>query len=165
MFYACHALQSVTLTSLPVLTSAASMFVYCYALQSVTLPSLPALTTAAYMFHSCYALQSVILPSLPALTTVAYMFGDVTETTCLKSLRKLSTPALGSAFSNATTTFTLRYTAIQAEEALAWVASLGTSTNAITFDLRNNPFSIAANVFDIEDAIYDKFPNATILMV
>jgi hypothetical protein len=37
--------------------------------------------------------------------------------------------------------------------------------NLITFDLRNNPFSIAANVADIEGAIYEKFPNATILMV
>jgi hypothetical protein len=92
------------------------------------------------------------------------MFGSTVEPTCLRSTRKLLTPDLGSAFPNAIT-LGLRYTAIQAPEALAWVDSLGTSTNAITFDLRNNPFSIAANVFDIEDSIYDKFPNATILMV
>jgi hypothetical protein len=161
MFAACYALQSVTLPSLPALTTATNMFTSCYALQSVTLPSLPALTTASGMFTACYALQSVTLPSLPALTTASGMFSTATESQCLRSVRKLSTPALGTAFPNATT-FVLRHTAIQEAEALAWVDSLGTSTNTITFDLRNNPFSTSTLV---APAILAKFPNAVVQLV
>jgi hypothetical protein len=113
------------------------------------------------MFAYCHALQSVTLPSLPVLTTATGMLGTSTESYCLRSICKLSTADLGSAFANGTT-FVLRYTAIQAEEALAWVASLGSSTNAITFDLRNNPFSTSTLV---APAILAKFPNATVLMV
>jgi hypothetical protein len=161
MFAFCYALQSVTLPSLPALTTATNMFTSCYALQSVTLPSLPALTTASGMFTACYALQSVTLPSLPALTTASGMFSTATESQCLRSVRKLSTPALGTAFPNATT-FVLRHTAIQEAEALAWVDSLGTSTNTITFDLRNNPFSTSTLV---APAILAKFPNAVVQLV
>lgn len=160
MFYGCYALQSATFASLPELTTATSMFYTCYSLQSVSFTSLPALTTATSMFHTCYALQSVSFASLPALTTVTNMFGAV-EASSLRSVRKLSTTNLGTAFSNATT-FVLRYTAIQEPEALSWVASLGSSANTITFDLRNNPFSTSTLV---APAILAKLPNATVIMV
>jgi hypothetical protein len=89
------------------------------------------------------------------------MFGNATGSTSCISLRKLITNGLGTAFPNGLT-FILRYTAIQEPEALAWVASLGTSANTITFDLRNNPFSTSTLV---APAILAKFPNATVLMV
>lgn len=161
MFGACYAMQSVTLPALPALTNATSMFSACLGLQSVTLPALPAVTTATSMFSNCYALQSVVLPVLPALTTATSMFGTTVESTCSRSLRKLITPSLGTALP-AATTFVLRYTAIQETEALAWVASLGSSANAVTFDLRNNPFSTSTL---IAPAISAKFPNATVLRV
>ena len=161
MFYACYALHSVTMQSLPALTNATSMFYACYALQSVNFSSLPALTNATSMFNACYALQSVNFSSLPALTNATSMFGSTTEITYLRSIRKLSTTNLGTAFQNETT-FTLRYTAIQEPEALSWVASLGSSANTITFDLRNNPFSTSTLV---APAILAKFPNATVLMI
>ena len=161
MFNACYALQSVNFSSLPALTNATSMFYACYALQSVTMQSLPALTNVTSMFFACYALQSVNFSSLPALTNATSMFGSTTEITYLRSIRKLSTTNLGTAFQNETT-FTLRYTAIQEPEALSWVASLGSSANTITFDLRNNPFSTSTLV---APAILAKFPNATVLMI
>ncbi len=161
MFYSCFALQYVTFSSLPALITATGMFSACYALQYVTFSSLPVLTTATNMFSACFALQYVTFSSLPALITATGMFGATTEGTCLRSIRKLSTTSLGSAFANATT-FVLRYTAIQATEALAWVASLGSSTNTITFDLRNNPFSTSSLV---APAILAKFPNATVILV
>lgn len=113
------------------------------------------------MFSACYALQSVALPALPALTNATSMFGTAVETTCPRSLRKLAATSLGSGFL-AGTTFILSYTAIQETEALAWVASLGSSANAITFDLRNNPFSTSALV---APAILVKFPAATVTLV
>ena len=156
MFNACYTLQSVTLPPLPALANTTNMFQNCYPLQSVTLPSLPALTNATSMFATCRALQSLTLPSLPALTTANSMFGTTTETTCLRSLRKLSTLGLS-------TSVTLRYTAVQTAEALSWIGSLGTSTSVITFDLRNNPFSTAGST--VSAPLLAKFPNATVILV
>jgi len=164
MFQVCFALTSVTFLNLPVLENTTNMFQTCYALQSVTFLNLPAVIDATNMFTGDYALQILILPSLSTVTTVAGMFGTTVENTALRSLRKLLTPGLGTAFPSGRI-LVLRHTAIQAAEALAWVASLGSSTNTITFDLRNNPFCIAANAADIEDAIYAKFPNATVTLV
>ena len=147
--------------ALPALTTATSMFQNCYALQSVTLPALPAVINATSMFYSCYALQYVTLPALPALTAATGMFGTTAESVALRSVRKLITTELGSAFT-AAGNLVLRYTAIQEIEALAWIASLGSSTNAFTFDLRNNPFSTSALV---APAILSKFPNATVILV
>ena len=73
-FFACYALQSVTLPSLPAVTSMTSCFSLCSALQSVTLPSLPAVTSMASCFYSCYSLQSVTLPSLPVVTSMTGCF-------------------------------------------------------------------------------------------
>jgi hypothetical protein len=161
MFAYCYALQAVTLPTLPALTNTTNMFVSCIALQAVTLPTLPALTNATSMFASCYALQAITLTALSALTNATSMFGSTVETACARSIRKITNSGLGTAFASATT-FILRYTAIQEPEALAWVSSLGTSANTITFDLRNNPFSTSALVVP---AILAKFPNSVVTLV
>jgi hypothetical protein len=146
---------------LPALTDAVGMFQSCYSLQSLTVPSLPALTTASGMFGSCYSLQSLTLLGLPALTTPSTNMFGTAESSSLRSLRKLLTTNLGNAFPNATT-FILKFTAMQEPEALAWVASLGASSHAITFDLRSNPFSTSLLV---APAILAKFPNAVVQLI
>ena len=137
MFSSCYALQSVMLPSLPSLTSATSMFSNCFSLQSVTLPSLPALTTATSMFYACFALQSVTIPSLPALTNATYMFGTDTESTCLRSLRKLVCPT--------PTSIKVRYAAMQAQELNALFTSLLNANGVQTIDVRNQPGSSACD--------------------
>jgi hypothetical protein len=160
MHYANSALQSVKHGNYPALVSAIGMHIYNSALQSVKHGNYPLLTNATNMHYANSALQSCYFSGLSALVTVAGMFGTTTESDCCRSLRKLITNGLGTAFPNATT-FTLSYTAIQEPEALAWVSSLGSSANTITFDLRNNPFSTSALV---APAILAKFPNATVTL-
>ena len=139
MAYACSSLQKAVLPDLPALTNASYMFLACYALQSVSLPSLPALTNASYMFNACYALQNITLPSLPALTNVLGIFGNnVSENTCLRSLRKIVIPDI-------TIGFILQRGAIQAEELNALFTSLGTASGAQTIDVRKNPGSATCN--------------------
>jgi hypothetical protein len=154
------ALQSVTHGNYPALTDATNMHYSNSALQSVTHGNYPALSNAINMHVYNISLQSCYFGGLSALVTCTGMFGTTDESTCCRSLRKLITIGLGSAFA-AATTFTLRYTAIQEPEALAWVSSLGSSANTITFDLRNNPFSTSALV---APAILAKFPNATVTL-
>ena len=124
---------------LPALTNATNMFYACYALQSVALPNLPALTNATSMFYNCYALQSVTLPNLPALTNATSMFGTAnTETTCLRSLRKLL-------ISGCTRGFSVTYGALQAPEINELFTSLGAASGAQTIDIRNQPGSATCN--------------------
>jgi hypothetical protein len=161
MHFTNYALLSVTHGNYPAMTNATGMHNGNYALLSATHGNYPAMTNATNMHNANYALQSCYFGGLSALVTIAGMFGTTTETTCCRSLRKLITNGLGTAFPNATT-FVLRYTAIQEPEALTWVTSLGTSANTITFDLRNNPFSTSTLV---APAILAKFPNSTVTLV
>jgi hypothetical protein len=161
MHNANYALQSVTHGNYPAMTNATAMHYANYAFLSVTHGNYPAMTNATNMHYANFALQSCYFGGLSALTNATGMFGTTTEATCCRSLRKLITNGLGTAFPNATT-FVLRYTAIQETEALAWVTSLGTSANTITFDLRNNPFSTSTLV---APAILADFPNSTVTLV
>jgi hypothetical protein len=160
MHHSNSALQSVTHGNYPSLYEATNMHLANFALQSVTHGNYPSLTNATNMHHSNYVLQSCYFGGLSALIESSGMFGTTTEATCCRSLRKLITNGLGTSFQNGTT-FVLSYTAIQEPEALAWVSSLGSSANTITFDLRNNPFSTSALV---APAILAKFPNATVTL-
>jgi hypothetical protein len=153
-------LASVTHGNYPLLTNATTMHGNNSALTSATHGNYPLLTNATSMHNSNFALQYAYFGDLSAVNVVSGMFGS-TEIYSCRSLRKLITNGLGTSFANAAT-FVLRFTALQAEEALEWVDSLGTSTSTITFDLRNNPFSTSTLV---APAILAKFPNAVVQLV
>jgi hypothetical protein len=161
MFVNQYSLISVIFVNLESVTVTTNMFSRCYGLQNAILTNLSALSNAANMLQACWSLHNAILTNLSTVVAFNGMLGTIVDTNNLRSIRKLITTGLGSAFANATI-FNLRHTAIQAEEALAWVDSLGTSTNTITFDLRNNPFSTSTLV---APAILAKFPNAVVQLV
>lgn len=79
MFGNCYQLQSVSPlpSNATSLTDISSMFANCVSLTGYTFPSsLPAVTTAASLFSGCYSLGFVQLPSLPACTNYTSTFAN-----------------------------------------------------------------------------------------